>query len=154
MRDLTVAAALGWTCHVKKIPEDLSFKAFSPWRQVHYKESTVQIGATGTPFAGVPLKPERNLGAEDHDQGRCHADDGTRDRVKMGVAVPELKQCVALTAFFSSRVPAMSLTPTGNPDPGIFGERPRVSRCFRVRVPPSAGELPTAVCCLRVSRDL
>ena len=65
MRDLTVAAALGWTCHVKKIPEDLSFKAFSPWRQVHYKESTVQIGATGTPFAGVPLKPERNLGAED-----------------------------------------------------------------------------------------
>jgi len=32
------------------------------------------------------------LGDGDHIHVRCHGDDGARDLVKMGVAVPELKQ--------------------------------------------------------------
>ena len=79
-------------------------------------------------------------------RGRRHA----RSR-QDGCRSPRAQAVRALTAFVSSRVPAMSPTPPGDPDPGTFGERPRVSRCFRVRVPPSAGEPPDAVRCFRVA---
>ena len=48
-----------------------------------------------------------------------------------GCRGPRAQAVRALTASVSSRVPAMSPTPPGDPIPGIFGERPRVSRCFR-----------------------